>query len=344
MNSVLIIDDDKELCTLMKKCVEQENLSAVVAHGGLEGLRLLEENKDTCSLIILDVMMPDMNGFQVLQEIRKKNNVPVLMLTAKSDEEDKVSGLRLGADDYLTKPFGINELMARVNSLIRRYTTLNPVAGSEAATMLLKDMVIDKVNRTVTVQNLPVELTGKEFDLLVFLASNKGRVFTKKQIYTQVWAEEYAFHFELCDLNELSRNIMADWVPLLESHDLTYEIEIPETEYMTRVDSSAYTRILNNLLQNILTHSVASQVSLTVTETEQQAKIVVADNGKGISASDLPHIFERMYQCDHSRAAKGNGLGLSIAKELVSVHKGTITAASIPGAGTTFTIMLPKAL
>ena len=171
----------------------QENLSAVIAHGGLEGLRLLEENKDTCSLIILDVMMPDMNGFQVLQEIRKKNNVPVLMLTAKSDEEDKVSGLRLGADDYLTQPFGINELMARVNSLIRRYTTLNPVAGSEAATMLLKDMVIDKVNRTVTLQNLPVELTGKEFDLLVFLASNKGRVFTKKQIYTQVWAEEYAF-------------------------------------------------------------------------------------------------------------------------------------------------------
>ena len=188
MNSVLIIDDDKELCALMKKCVEQENLSAVVAYGGLDGLRLLEENKDSCSLIILDVMMPDMDGFQVLQKIREKNNVPVLMLTAKSDEEDKVSGLRLGAE-----PFSINELMARVNSLIRRYTTLNPVAGNEAATMLLKDMVIDKVNRTVTVQNLPVELTGKEFDLLLFLASNKGRVFTKKQIYTQVWAEEYAF-------------------------------------------------------------------------------------------------------------------------------------------------------
>ena len=193
MNRVLIIDDDKELCALMKKCVEQENLAAVVAHNGVEGLRLLAENKDACALIILDVMMPDMDGFQVLQKIRAKNNVPVLMLTAKSGEEDKVAGLRLGADDSLTKPFSINELMARVNSLIRRYTTLNPVAGNEAATMLLKDMVIDKVNRTVTVQNLPVELTGKEFDLLVFLASNKGRVFTKKQIYTQVWAEEYAF-------------------------------------------------------------------------------------------------------------------------------------------------------
>ena len=193
MNSVLIIDDDKELCALMKKCVEQENLSAMVAYGGLDGLRLLEENKDACSLIILDVMMPDMDGFQVLQKIRAKSNVPVLMLTARSDEEDKVSGLRLGADDYLTKPFGINELMARVNSLIRRYTTLNPVTGNESATMLLKGMVIDKISRTVTVQNLPVELTGKEFDLLVFLAESKGRVFTKKQIYTQVWAEEYAF-------------------------------------------------------------------------------------------------------------------------------------------------------
>ena len=191
-------------------------------------------------------------------------------------------------------------------------------------------------------------VTGAEQEEYIRVAAEKAHHLKEFVTVLFEWvkldAGEQFFHFELCDLNELSRNIMADWVPLLESHDLTYEIEIPETEYMTRVDSTAYTRILNNLLQNILTHSVASQVSLTVTETEQQAKIVVADNGKGISASDLPHIFERMYQCDHSRAAKGNGLGLSIAKELVSVHKGTITAASVPGAGTTFIIMLPKAL
>ena len=191
-------------------------------------------------------------------------------------------------------------------------------------------------------------VTGAEQEEYIRVAAEKAHHLKEFVTVLFEWvkldAGEQIFHFELCDLNELSRNIMADWVPLLESHDLTYEIEIPETEYMTRVDSTAYTRILNNLLQNILTHSVASQVSLTVTETEQQAKIGVADNGKGISTSDLPHIFERMYQCDHSRAAKGNGLGLSIAKELVSVHKGTITAASVPGAGTTFIIMLPKAL
>ena len=193
MSSVLIIDDDKELCSLMKKCVEQENLSALVAHGGVEGLRLANENRSNCSLVILDVMMSDIDGFQVLRKIRETSNVPVLMLTAKSDEEDKVSGLRLGADDYLTKPFSLNELMARVNSLIRRFTTLNPTSTINPDILTLKDMVIDKENRIVSINAVPVDLTGKEFDLLYFLASNKGRVFTKKQIYTQVWEEEYAF-------------------------------------------------------------------------------------------------------------------------------------------------------
>ena len=189
---ILVVDDEKDLRTMIRSIFESAGYTQITtAASGQEALAVMA--KKTPGIIVLDVMMPDMDGFQVLQKIREKNNVPVLMLTAKSDEEDKVSGLRLGADDYLTKPFSINELMARIHSLVRRYTTLNPIAGNVAATMLLKDMVIDKVNRTVTVQNLPVELTGKEFDLLVFLASNKGRVFTKKQIYTQVWAEEYAF-------------------------------------------------------------------------------------------------------------------------------------------------------
>ena len=192
MNKVLIIDDDKELCALMKKCIEQEKLSAVTVYNGIEGVRLIDENKDSYSLIILDVMLPDIDGFQILQKIRDTSNIPVLMLTAKSSGEDKVFGLRLGADDYLTKPFGINELLARVNSLIRRYTTLNPFTA-DIDSISLKDMVIDKLNRTVTVKDIPVLLTGKEFDLLLFLASNKGRVFTKKQIYSQVWEEEYAF-------------------------------------------------------------------------------------------------------------------------------------------------------
>ena len=207
------------------------------------------ENKNTCSLIMLDIMMPDLDGFQVLQQVRQTSNVPVLMLTAKSDEEDKVSGLRMGADDYLTKPFSINQLMARVNSLIRRYTLLNPTSSTEMDCMVFQGMTIDNLNRLVFMNDVQVELTGKEFELLSFLAANKGKVFTKKQIYTYVWAEEYAFG-----------------------------------------DSNIMSFILNNLLQNTLMHSGGNKLTLKLLENEQQAKIVISDNGKGISPL-IFHIF-----------------------------------------------------
>ena len=195
MNYVCIIDDDKELCALMKKCMEQEHLQVITAHSGADGLFLIEkqQQESSLSLIILDVMLPDLDGFQVLRKLRETNNTPVLMLTAKSEEDDKVTGLSLGADDYLTKPFSIKEFMARVHSLIRRYTTWNPQFPGETDHIITKDMVIDKANRTVLVHKTPVELTSKEFDLLSFLASNKGQIFTKKQIYTQVWEDAYAF-------------------------------------------------------------------------------------------------------------------------------------------------------
>ena len=157
-------------------------------------------------------------------------------------------------------------------------------------------------------------------------------------------AGEQIYHFSIFDINELTRNVVAEWVPVLESADIEYAINIPGKEVPVRADPNAYTRILNNLLQNVLTHSGASHLTLGIEDEAHRVRITVADNGRGISASDLPHIFERMYQGDHSRSVKGNGLGLSIAKELVTAHKGTITAASEPGTETTFTVLLPKAL
>ena len=155
---------------------------------------------------------------------------------------------------------------------------------------------------------------------------------------------EQIFHFEKFDLNELSRNIIADWIPVLENSSFEYEFVIPETEYFIRIDVNAYTRVLNNLLQNMIVHSEGDKMELHIFEDMRQAKIIISDNGKGITPDNLPHIFERMYQCDQSRSAKGNGLGLAITKELISVHKGTITAESNSGHGTKFTILLPKAL
>ncbi len=191
-------------------------------------------------------------------------------------------------------------------------------------------------------------VVGEEKDEYIHVAADKAhhlKDFVENLFeWVKLDSGEQVFHFELFDLNELSRNIAADWIPILESSHVAYEFDIPETEYSMRIDANAYTRILNNLLQNMITHSEGNNMSLRIFEDEQQAQIIVTDNGKGISPDDLPHIFERMYQCDHSRSAKGNGLGLSITKELVSAHKGTITADSSDRSGTTFTILLPKAL
>ena len=189
--SILVVEDDVPVRCLITTTLKTHGYKYLTASNGETAIMMTTSHNP--DIMLLDLGLPDIDGIEVIRSVRTWSNLPIIVLSARSEDSDKIEALDNGADDYLTKPFGINELMARVNSLIRRYTTLNPVAGSEAATMLLKDMVIDKVNRTVTLQNLPVELTGKEFDLLVFLASNKGRVFTKKQIYTQVWAEEYAF-------------------------------------------------------------------------------------------------------------------------------------------------------
>ena len=157
-------------------------------------------------------------------------------------------------------------------------------------------------------------------------------------------AKEQVFHFELCDFNELTRNIVAEWVPTLEYRNFEYDFDIPEYEYSLRVDPHAYTRILNNLFQNALTHSGGNKLSLQLLENEQQVKIIISDNGKGISSTDIPHIFERMYQCDRSRSSGGNGLGLSITMELVNALGGKIKVDSKQGMGATFTILFSKSL
>lgn len=190
-NSILIIDDDIGLCHLLKRCVEKENLTADLAHTGTIGLDLAI--RGSYHLIILDVMLPEMDGFQVLKKIREISAVPVLMLTAKTASTDKVNGLRSGADDYLTKPFDVEEFTARVLSLIRRYTTLNTGSVEELNRLTFRGLIINMDTRIVTVGENLIELHPKEFDILLYLAKNQGKILTKQQIYEKVWQEQYAF-------------------------------------------------------------------------------------------------------------------------------------------------------
>ncbi|EGO6110502.1 response regulator transcription factor [Enterococcus faecalis] len=190
MNKILIIDDDKELCSLIKRSVLPVNIESDVCNTGKDGLRKLAENE--YQLVILDVMMPGMDGFETLVEIRKTSSLPILMLTAKDDNISKVHGLRVGADDYLTKPFNMDELIARIHSLIRRYTRFNQ--KDEIPQQLEFDSLeIDLNNRSITTINGIFELPSKEFDLLLFCARNQGRILTKKQIYEEVWGEVYCY-------------------------------------------------------------------------------------------------------------------------------------------------------
>lgn len=187
---ILIIDDDMDLCRLLRNNLEQEGYHVYIRHDGAAGLQ--EAQSADYQLIILDIMLPHKNGYEVLEKIREKSFVPVLMLTARDSEGDKVSGLRMGADDYLTKPFSNSEFLARVSSLLRRYTVFN-AADIPDKTIAVGRLTINRAAREVSKDGLPLELTAKEFDLLLFFAENPGKVFTKKQIYRSVWKDEYAF-------------------------------------------------------------------------------------------------------------------------------------------------------
>lgn len=191
MDRVLIIDDDRELCALVQRTLVAAGVDADCCHSGQSGL-LHMEGRDY-QLVILDVMMPGFDGFDTLEKIRARSCVPVLMLTAKGDGVSKVRGLRAGADDYLPKPFDLEELSARVLALTRRYTCLNRGLGGGESPIRFSGLSIDPGARVVQTAGGPIELPPKEFDLLLLLARNQGRVLTKQRIYEEVWGEPYAY-------------------------------------------------------------------------------------------------------------------------------------------------------
>lgn len=187
---IMVIDDDVDLCRLLKNNLGIEGYDVDTFHDGVAGL--MEFHRNQYQLVVLDIMLPLKNGYDVLREIREESCIPILMLTAKDSEGDKVSGLRMGADDYLTKPFSNSEFLARVSALLRRYTVFN-VQNTKNYLIRVGKLVIDVAKREVKKDQNAIELTAKEFDLLLFFAKNKGQVFTKKQIYHAVWNDDYAF-------------------------------------------------------------------------------------------------------------------------------------------------------
>lgn len=186
--NILVCDDDREIARAISIYLSNEGYTILTAYNGREALKILE-TKDI-HLIIMDIMMPGMDGLEATERIREKKNIPIIMLSAKSEDYDKINGLNVGADDYMTKPFNPMELVARIRSHLRRYVQLGSLKQEEDdAVLRIGGLVMNDRSKTVTVDGQPVALTPKEYGILKLLADHPGQVFSMDQIYEQVWNE-----------------------------------------------------------------------------------------------------------------------------------------------------------
>ena len=186
--NILVCDDDKEIVEAVDIYLSQEGYDVFKAYDGAEALEII--NNNDIQLLIIDVMMPKMDGIHAVLELRKKSSIPVIILSAKSEDSDKILGLNVGADDYLPKPFNPLELVARVKSQLRRYTKLGTLAEDENDIYSVGGLSINDDNKTVSVDGEQVKLTPIEYNILLLLVKNAGKVFSINQIYESIWNED----------------------------------------------------------------------------------------------------------------------------------------------------------
>ncbi len=187
-DTILVVDDDREIVGAIAAALEKEGWHVLRAYDGMEALD--KATDPDLRLIIMDVMMPRLDGLSAVLRIRERRNLPIIVLSAKSEESDKVLGLSMGADDYVTKPFGIQELVARVRSQLRRYTRLGDMNAAPDGTIVNGRLAYDPDSRALTADGEPVKLTNIETGIVDLLMRNLGRVFPAEEIYRRVWGEE----------------------------------------------------------------------------------------------------------------------------------------------------------
>ena len=207
---ILAVEDDQNLLATLKYNLLKEGYRVVTAVDGAQALEIARSEKP--GLVVLDVMLPKLSGFEVCRILRKDTTVPILMLTAKTEEVDKIVGLEIGADDYITKPFSMRELLARVRAMLRRADMPRPQTAGEQKCLKIGDLEMDIGRHQVLCKGEPLNLTPKEYDLLTFLAENKGFVFSREKLLDKVWGYDYGGDTRTVDVHIrwLRRKIEAD--------------------------------------------------------------------------------------------------------------------------------------
>ena len=359
MYNILVVDDEKDIVAALEIYLRSEGYRVLSASNGREALSIAA--REDVHLILMDIMMPVMDGLTAMAQLRQTSNVPVILLTAKGEDTDKVLGLNVGADDYITKPFNPVELLARVRSQLRRYLQLGG-GQVQTSTLVIGGICLDDNAKTVTVDGDPVALTPKEYDILRFLMRNAGTVFSPNEIYVDLLkkedmpspeAREYiavldrqshrlkkltedlveaskassgALNVELqpTDVNVLLSQIEGEYQERLAACHLTLVTQPPAPGTMIQADSRLLSRVMDNLVSNVCKYAMENtRVYVTAAVRDGQAVI----SFKNVSRDELnispDELMERFVRGDASRHSEGSGLGLSIARSLVQLQGGT---------------------
>ncbi len=345
---ILIVDDTIDTVELLRKRLRAENYETDEAYDGEECLRKVGE----CApdLIVLDIMMPKMDGYEVCRRLKASETtkyIPVLMLTAKSDVENRVKGLDLGAEDYLPKPFDYKELAARIRSLLTAREAQEQLAEEEKSEAL--DQIVDEVAHEVrnplaslggfarrVYNDLPEGSPNRKYMEMILEDVKRIENMVRQLVELQSLTISYR---EATDINDVILRTIDCFDAELEEKAADLELDLAEGLPQLQADREQLATAIGNLIRNAIESMTAEKRVLSVSSRmeEGQIEISISDTGKGISKEKLKNIFDPLY----TSKMFGPGLGLTFALKIVQNHRGTISVESEPGRGTTFTVRLP---
>ncbi|MDF2921750.1 MAG: transcriptional regulator [Paenibacillaceae bacterium] len=369
MFTILIVDNDTEIRIVLQEYLRNEGYAVLEAADGIEALQMMKSN--TVHLVILELMMPRMDGIKTYLKIRETSMLPVILLSAKEEDIDIITGLTIVSDDYLKKPFHPQELLARVKAQLRSHCDAEKEA--DGSLIFLQDLIINKIRHSVTLRGTEISLTPLELSILLLFASPQGQVFNVDKIYETISNEllgysEYprfvqstyniAIHlkrlfddlFEYArlknsdnpipsksvDLQQLLGQILVEFEPLAQKRGITLVKNLGDTPVIASIDSSKLGRAIDILLMNALKYSInTGNVHVTLKSDNQRYYIEMESISQPITKEQEDKLFHRFNKADYSENRSnnqiGSGLGLSIARQLIELHGGVLKLTSMNG-------------
>ena len=323
---ILVVDDEQAVRESLERTLRFEGYEVTVAGDGVEALDHVEQDRPDA--VVLDVLMPRLDGLETCRRLRARgDSVPVLLLTARDGVADRVTGLDVGADDYLVKPFALEELLARLRALLRRALVGATGSAGEAGRLEFGDLWLDLGTREVRRDDRTLELTRTEYQLLELFLRHPRQVLTRSVILDRVWGFDF----------ETSSNSLEVYVGHLRRKTEAGG----EPRLLHTVRGVGYV-LLERAVTNVLDNAAKwSPQGGTVEVWLRGGELAVRDHGPGIAAEDLPFVFDRFYRAPAARHLPGSGLGLAIVREAVEAHGGTVEVTSTPGGGTMVRLQLP---